>query len=102
LGDGSVQPSDAPVFTSDNNTYFLTGNMSSYSDGIVVQRNNVVLDGVGYTIFGDGSGDGIDLIGTSNVTIRNVNIENFTCGVKIANSSENTDAGDQQHNCQLR
>jgi len=98
LGDGLVLPSAAPIYSSDNSTYFLTSNITALSDGIIVQRNNVVLDGMGYTVFGDGSGNGVDLVGTSNVTVRNVNIEGFACGIYIANYSEITDAGNDSLN----
>ncbi|MEM3703119.1 MAG: hypothetical protein QXX79_01660, partial [Candidatus Bathyarchaeia archaeon] len=50
--DGSIYPSDAPIITSDNITYTLTGNITSSGDGIDVERNNIIIDGAGYTIEG--------------------------------------------------
>jgi len=50
--DGSIDPPGAPVITYDNVTYTLTGNVTSNTDGIVVQRNNIIVDGAGYTLQG--------------------------------------------------
>jgi len=56
--DGSVSPPNAPISSIDNVTYTFTGNIY---DEIVVQRDNIVIDGAGYTLQGTGSGRGIDL-----------------------------------------
>lgn len=44
-GDGSVDPSDAPITTHDNITYILTGNITSDAHGIVVWKDNMVFEG---------------------------------------------------------
>jgi len=44
---------------------------------IVVERNNIVIDGAGYTVQGIGNGKGIDLISRSNVKIQNMEIAAF-------------------------
>jgi parallel beta-helix repeat protein len=75
--DGSVDPTEAPV-SRDGDMYTLTANISSIADGIVIERNNMTLDGAGYTIRGNGLGNGIYVSGRSNVTIRNTVIGNFT------------------------
>jgi hypothetical protein len=70
--DGSINPSTAPILTADNVTYTLTGNITAANvDGIVIERDNIVLNGAGYTILGSGSGNGITLENMSNVTINN-------------------------------
>ena len=44
--DGWVSPSYAPIFSVDNVTYTFTGNVSYPTcNGIVVHRNNIVIDG---------------------------------------------------------
>jgi parallel beta-helix repeat protein len=88
--EGSIDPPDAPISTVDNVTYTLTGNIASSADGIVIERDNMILDGAGYTVQGtDRSYDsrGIDLTGRSNVTIKYMNIEAFDSGVYLHSSS---------------
>jgi hypothetical protein len=48
--DGSIYPSDAPIITYDNVTYTLTGNITSNANGIVVERDNIAIDGKGFAI----------------------------------------------------
>jgi hypothetical protein len=48
--DGSIYPLDAPIMTYDNLTYTLTENITSSDNGIIVERDNIILDGAGYTI----------------------------------------------------
>jgi len=91
--DGSIDPPDAPIITYDNITYTLTGNITSEADGIVVERDNIVIDGAGYTLEGTGSGTGIDLSGRTNVTVQNIQIKNFWCGICLYYSSNNTICG---------
>jgi len=84
--DGSIDPLDAPVSTLDNVTYTLTGNVTSSSDGIVVERDNIIIDGDGYAIQDLGAHygfRGIDLTGRSNVTIKNTKITGFSTGIYL-------------------
>ena len=67
--DGSIDPPTASIYTADNITYTLTANITVNADGIVIERDNTVLNGAGYTMIGNGSGNGIDLIDINNVTI---------------------------------
>jgi parallel beta-helix repeat protein len=88
--DGSIEPSDAPISTIDNVTYTFTGNVINGS--IVVERDNTVVDGSGYTVQGTEAYEstGIDLTERSNVTIKNINIEAFYSGILLAGSSNNS------------
>jgi len=87
--DGSINPSTAPLYTADNVTYTLMGNISTVGgDGIDVERSNIIIDGNGCTVLGNQSGYGLSLIDVGNVTIENSNIENFTTGIYL-NSSNN-------------
>ena len=88
--DGSVDPSDAVVSTVDNVTYTLTENMDSM---IVVQRSNVVLDGDRHALQGSGTGEGVSLFGVSNVTVKNMSIRGFGCGMYLFWASQNVVAG---------
>jgi len=86
--DGSIDPPTAPISTSDNITYTLTS--CTVNRSIVVERNNIVLDGARYTLQGDGGRvrfgaleTGIDLSGRTNVTIQNLQITAFNQGIKL-------------------
>jgi parallel beta-helix repeat protein len=82
--DGSVDPVDAPILSVDNVTYTFIG---SINGSIVVERDNIILDGIGYTIQGTGSGIGIDLLRRSNVTIKNMEIKAFSYSIQLFESS---------------
>lgn len=103
--DGSVIPQTAPI-RHDGDTYTFTDNVYN---PIVINKDNVTIDGAGYTlqgpyngtqtdlwIIGIGSSEsssnktkipwsvGIDLpIGSCNLTIRNLNIQNFSIGLYL-------------------
>jgi len=88
--DGSVEGTDK-IVTADNATYTFIGNIN---DSIVVERNNIILDGAGYTV--QSSGIGIDLPGRSNVTIKNTNIDGSFGGyggIRLYGSSNNSIVG---------
>ncbi|RLI41170.1 hypothetical protein DRO69_11920 [Candidatus Bathyarchaeota archaeon] len=90
--DGSIDPPDAPMITYDNVTYTLTDNITSVGDGIIVKRDNIVIYGAGYTLTGTKEHfyKGIYLSGRMNVTIQNINIQNFFYGIGLAYSSNNS------------
>jgi len=59
------------------------------NDEITVERNNVIIDGAGYTLHGYGyESKGIYSQGT-NITVRNMNINGFMYGVSFWYSSSN-------------
>ena len=93
--DGSIDPPDAPISTFDNVTYTLTGNVTSDADGIVVLRDNIVVNGAGFTVEGTGAEyySGIYFSEIGNVTIQNTNIENFHYGIQSNSSSNNSISG---------
>ena len=82
--DGTVDPPSAPIFTADNVTYVLTDNITVIdADGIIIERNNVVFDGAGYSIQGAGTWVGIGTYSLSvNVTIQNTQITGFYDGIR--------------------
>ncbi|UNQ73409.1 right-handed parallel beta-helix repeat-containing protein [Infirmifilum sp. NZ] len=100
--DGSVDPPTAPILRS-GNTYTLTDDIAGF--GIVVEKDNIVLDGAGHilsriiilsrTISGEnitwiffGSPDvGVDLTGRVGVTVKNLKITGFKYGIFIEGSS---------------
>ena len=104
--DGSVDPPTVPISTVDNVTYTFTDNLY---DSIVVERDNIVIDGTGYTLQGTGSGRGIDLSARNNITVKNMGIKSFAQGIYLYGSSNNhisgnnitanNDNGIEQHSC---
>jgi len=87
---GSIDPPTANITSVDNVTYFLTDNIN---ESIVVERDNIVVDGANFTVQGTGTGTGIYLNGTSNVTIRNMEIKEFENGIWLYWSSNNNVSG---------
>ncbi len=93
--DGSIDPADAPVITYDNITYILTDDIMSNENGIVVERDNIIIDGKGYTIQGTCVRKtayrfkGVDLSNRRNVTVTNIKITNFRWGIYLLHSSGN-------------
>jgi parallel beta-helix repeat protein len=90
--DGSFDPLTAPI-QRDGNLYTLTGNITNESDGIIIERNNMALDGAGYTVLGDGEGVGILMSERSNVTIKNIQVKAHWYGIYLKWSSGNVISG---------
>jgi len=84
--DGSVEGT-TDISSADNVTYYFTDNI--YEE-IVVERDNIVVDGAGYTLQGTGNYTGISLVDRSNVTIKNAKITSFWHGIMLNMSSSNT------------
>jgi parallel beta-helix repeat protein len=85
--DGSIDPATALISTFDRVTYTFTGDI--YAE-IVVERNNIIIDGNEFFLQGNGNGRGIALYGRTNVTVRNTQIKNFACGIFLDSSSGNS------------
>jgi len=100
--DGSIDPPTAPISTLDNVTYTLTGNITSFSDGIVIERESIVIDGDGYTVQGSVSGSGFYLLSIDNVTVKNTNIYGFNWGILFLNSSNHHITGNNITHCNWR
>jgi len=101
--DGSVYPDTAPISSIDSVTYTLTdnivGNVPYDSSAIIIERNNIVVDGAGYTLQETGDGTtGIYLSYRSNVTIKNMEIKGFFFGIWLEVSSNNIVSGNNVTN----
>jgi parallel beta-helix repeat protein len=88
--DGSIDPPDAPIVTYDNITYTLTDNIASTADGIIIQRDNIVVDGSGFELRREGSvgGNGIIINEKNNITVKNIKIVSFTYGISLVGSEK--------------
>jgi parallel beta-helix repeat protein len=93
LSDGTVEGTSS--IQCNGNTYTFTDNIKGY---IVVQKDDVVIDGAGYTLSGEGSlgtgslyavepTTGINLLHTEGVTIQDLNIVNFVIGISPATNA---------------
>jgi parallel beta-helix repeat protein len=90
--DGNVEPTTAPIERT-GNLYQLTGNVVLYT--IEIQRDNIILDGAGYTIQGNASrikgyddgNNGIIVTGRNNLVITRFNFEEGDTGIRISGSS---------------
>jgi parallel beta-helix repeat protein len=86
--DGSIDPPTAPILRQ-GELYTLTGNIGPCdSNGIIIERDNIILDGAGFSLQGTGVfSKGVDLSGRSNVTIKNMKIEEFYFGIYASSCS---------------
>ena len=89
--DGSIDPSTASIATADGVTYTFTDNLNE--SWIIVERDNIVIDGAGYTLQGSYPSIGIDLTLRTNVVVHNVQIINCTFGILLNQSSSNVIIG---------
>jgi parallel beta-helix repeat protein len=88
--DGRVDPQGSPFSSPDNITYTL---LTSIQSAIVVERDNIIVDGNGYTVQGVGGGYGIDLTRRINVTVKNIEIKAFFHGIYLWYSLNNSIIG---------
>lgn len=82
--DGSVDPSTASI-QQDGNVYTFTDNIEPK---IVVERDNIVIDGADFRIQGNGAEVGIDITYRNNVTIKNIQI--IGAGIHLVGANNNT------------
>jgi hypothetical protein len=95
--DGNMDPPTAPISTLDNITYTFTDNIYvDANESIRVGRSNIIIDGNGYLLQNPRYAHALGFLlygpshGTSNVTIKNTNIEGFYVGVCIDKSLNNS------------
>jgi len=93
---GSIDPPTAPIERV-GDVYTLTDNITSDTDGIIIERNNMILDGKGYILKAIKAWElpnpdtrGVFLACRSNVTLKNIEIKGgFWAGILLDSSSEN-------------
>ncbi len=92
--DGSIEPASVPIMRN-GDVYTLTDEMSNSS--IVVQRDNIVIDGAGHGIHGHSTSyhEGIIISYRTNVTIKNMDISPFGHAVLASYASNNTITGNR-------
>jgi len=86
--DGTVDPPEAPIHRN-GDLYTLTDNITSTTDGIIIEKDNITIDGNGHTVQGGVVGNAFYLYGASNVTIRNTRTRGFNYGIYLESTSGN-------------
>ncbi len=79
--DGEVEGTDK--IQRDGDSYIFTGNIY---DEIVVERDNIIIDGNGHTLQGFGGGNGFSWNSVNNVTVKQTNIKDFEFGIFLLTS----------------
>jgi len=90
-GDIDWRPSGAsppPISTPDRVHYDITGDITTTGYGIVVERDNIIINGNGHTIKGPENVVGIYLEGRNNVTVMRTTIREYHSGIGLIRSSE--------------
>jgi parallel beta-helix repeat protein len=82
--DGSVEGTDK--IQRDGDVYTL---ISGINGSIVVERDNVVLNGADYILQGDGNVNGITLDDIRNTTVKNLKLSSFNIGILVMGSNDN-------------
>ncbi|UCE29730.1 MAG: right-handed parallel beta-helix repeat-containing protein, partial [Candidatus Bathyarchaeota archaeon] len=86
--DGSVDPPTTRILNVGNVYYTFTADIHG---SIVIERDNIVIDGNGYTLQGTGAypykDKGIDLSERTNATVKNTQIKNFWRGIQLGRYS---------------
>jgi parallel beta-helix repeat protein len=85
--DGSIDPPTPLIERQGNDTYILTDNITTNANAIVIERDNMTLDGAGHLIKGEGSQSGILVSGRHGLTIKNLSTETFDYGINLFNCS---------------
>jgi parallel beta-helix repeat protein len=71
-------------FLGNGSVYYFTGDVFG---SLEVERDNILIDGKGFSLKGSGSGTGILVDNKRNVTIQNLLIEAFNDGVRVNSST---------------
>lgn len=82
-----VNPPEAPI-KKIGKLYIFTGDIYGRID--IFQATNIILDGAGYTLKGNGAWSGILIVDINGVTIRNLKVKGFDVGINLRLSSNIT------------
>jgi parallel beta-helix repeat protein len=91
-GNGVIEPNTAPI-RNVGDTYTLTNNIVNFT--IEIQRDNILLEGAGYTLSANFGPHGIVVSGRNNVTVENITIRYLGDAITISNSTGITVTGNK-------
>jgi parallel beta-helix repeat protein len=80
LANGAINPPTANISTTDLYRYVFTGPVN---DAVVIQRDDILLDGHGYTLAAPASDQALYLYYRTNVTIANLTIQQSQTGLLL-------------------
>ena len=94
--DGSIDPASAPI-QRNGEIYTLTEDFFTDNDGIIIERNQIILDGADHKLTGNYQQNqkGISLTNVQEVTVKNLEIESFGIGIMFWNASQTTIIGNR-------
>jgi hypothetical protein len=80
--------SSLPYTITESGSYYITGNLTSTGNGIIVDAFNVTIDLMGYSLIGPGTGTsyGINIGTVENVEVRNGVVTNFKFGISVGDA----------------
>ena len=88
---GLIDPPTASILNDKNTTYTLTGNINA---SLIVERSDITIDGTNHAIQGmdtyNDSSKGVHLYNVTNVTVKNLTVRGFFCGIFMYLASNNT------------
>ena len=98
---GQILPLTAPI-KQVGNVYTLTGDI--YGAIHLVEVDDIVLDGAGYTLQGDGTGIGIVITEESSVVIKKLRLKGFDTGIQLRICSNILISGNtiEDNNCGIK
>jgi nitrous oxidase accessory protein NosD len=84
--DGTVDPLMVPIQRT-GSIYTFTGDLMNAT--LIVERDNIMIDGAGYKLQGNGNfwNTGITLTNRSNVLVKNINIIDYSRSITLTGSS---------------
>jgi len=83
--DGSIDPPTAPI-QRNRDTYMFTENITG---SIVIEKDNITIDGAAHTLQGRGAGTGFYLSNRTNITIQETSVVGFEHGIYLNYSRSN-------------
>jgi parallel beta-helix repeat protein len=81
--DGSLDPASVPI-QRENKIYTFMADLTNLT--LDIQRSNIVVDGAGHTLTGNGSGQGIVMKNVAGVIVRDLTVRNLREGIDFSSS----------------
>ena len=78
--DGSIDPATTPI-ERNGNVYTFKGDIAGWT--VASEKDNVVIDGNGFTLLGSGNSTGVFLKNRNGVTLQNLSIVGFAYGIRL-------------------